>query len=280
MKKAVPPRLHVILARESRTAIVFRRGPSKHACTFLWDRQDDSFKLGQWLKGRIYEKRADLSPNGEHVIYFAMNGKWSSSSKGSWTAVSRTPWLKALDFFPKGDCWEGGGLFISNSRYWLNDRYFDQNESFIDSGSFTREYTTEQSESRFGAECLGVYFNRLMRDGWLLTNETQSGASHSTTTFDKPISQFWTLRKISHAQLGADEGKGVYWDEHELRNCSQDIFVPQPKWEWADIDRGCVVFAESGNIFRSTIDISRGIDSRTLLHDFKNYSFEDLEAPY
>jgi cytochrome bd-type quinol oxidase subunit 2 len=30
--------------------------------------------VGQWLKGRIYERRSDLSPDGKHLIYFAMNG--------------------------------------------------------------------------------------------------------------------------------------------------------------------------------------------------------------
>lgn len=54
------PRLHVLLARSADTAVVFRRGPSKRVATFSWDRATDEVKLGQWLKGRIYERRADL----------------------------------------------------------------------------------------------------------------------------------------------------------------------------------------------------------------------------
>jgi hypothetical protein len=71
MDKPVPARLHVLIARESRTAVVLRRGPSNLVCTVGWNLNDDSFRLGQWLKGRIYERRADLSPDGRHMIYFA-----------------------------------------------------------------------------------------------------------------------------------------------------------------------------------------------------------------
>jgi len=42
-----------------------------------------------------------------------MNGHWGSATGGSWTAISRAPWLRALVLFGKGDCWHGGGLFTS-----------------------------------------------------------------------------------------------------------------------------------------------------------------------
>lgn len=69
------PRLHVLLARDAPLGLVIRRGPSKHVATLLWDRRKDTFQLGQWLNGRIYERRSDLSPDGKHFIYFAMNGR-------------------------------------------------------------------------------------------------------------------------------------------------------------------------------------------------------------
>ena len=60
-----PARVHPILARKANTAVIIRRGPSKSVCTMLWDRTRDEFKLGQWLRGRIYERRCDLSPDGK-----------------------------------------------------------------------------------------------------------------------------------------------------------------------------------------------------------------------
>ena len=118
--KKVSARIHVILARGAPTALVIRRGPSKHVATMLWDRESDSFELGQWLKGRIYERRCDVSPDGKHFIYFAMNGKWNQQAQGAWTAVSRTPYLKAIALYPKGDCWHGGGLWTNNQQFWVN----------------------------------------------------------------------------------------------------------------------------------------------------------------
>src|SRR5919198_4444283 len=92
-------RIHALLASEAPLGVVIRRGPSKQVCTVLWDRRRDEFRLGQWLRGRIYERRSDLSPDGKHLIYFAMNGRWNSEAKGSWTAISRAPYLKALALF-------------------------------------------------------------------------------------------------------------------------------------------------------------------------------------
>src|SRR5436190_13778779 len=89
----------------------------------LWDRRRDTCRVGQWLKGRIYERLSDLSPDGKHFLYFALNGKWQSESRGSWTAISRAPYLKALAFFPAGDTWGGGGLFTTAHSYWLNGSY-------------------------------------------------------------------------------------------------------------------------------------------------------------
>ena len=120
MTARFPARLHVLLARQSRAAVVVRRGPSKYACTIGWDRSTDTFAVGQWLHGRIYERRSDLSPDGKFMIYFAMNGKWSSEAGAAWTAISIAPYLKALRLWAKGSCWHGGGLFTRERSCWLN----------------------------------------------------------------------------------------------------------------------------------------------------------------
>lgn len=110
-------RLYVILARDGRSAVVFRRGPSKQVQVLRWWLDDDRLEEGQWLKGRIYERRCDLSPDGELLIYFA--AKWTGPYQ-TWTAVSRPPYLSALALWPKGDAWGGGGLFMSSKTIGLN----------------------------------------------------------------------------------------------------------------------------------------------------------------
>ncbi len=266
------PRLHVIFARADNTAVVFRRGPSKRVATFLWDRAKDSFAIGQWLKGRIYERRADLSPDGRHMIYFAYNGK------RSWTAVSEAPYLKALDFYAKGDCWEGGGLFLTSCSYWLNDRYFREKDTRRHESGLVCDLKGRPAQ-HFGSECTGVYYPRLMRDGWRLMERTEEGRWNRQTIFEKPLAKGWTLRKIAHEQVDAPPGKGCYWDEHELRHEKSLNLIACPDWEWADFDRGHVVWAEAGKLYRSALFAGEGVRP-TLLHDFTPYAFEPIEAPY
>src|SRR5689334_6204370 len=105
-----PPstRIYFLLARKSPLAVIFRRGPSKQVAVITWDTERHEFFLGQWLKGRIYEHRCDLSPSGQKLIYFA--AKYGTEMR-TWTAVSRPPFLTAIALWPKGDAWGRGGLF-------------------------------------------------------------------------------------------------------------------------------------------------------------------------
>ena len=115
----IHPRLHVLLARESNMAIIIRRGPSKQTCVIGWDRGTDEFRIGQWFKGKIYHHRSDISPDGKYWIYFALHFSYGRT----WTVAAKTPYLKAIDFYSKHSAWHGGGIFLKNDTYWLNDRY-------------------------------------------------------------------------------------------------------------------------------------------------------------
>lgn len=207
-----PARIHVLLASHAPLGLVIRRGPSKHVATILWNRRGDNFQLGQWLKGRIYERRCDLSPDGKHFIYFAMNGKWYSEAKGSWTAISRAPYLKALAIFPKDDCWHGGGLWTNKNDYWINDGY--GHSVLRDTKEVRRDRRFEPSD-HFGGECPGVYYPRLLRDGWQLMECASVSKWKGKDVFEEHLDHGWRLRKIAHAEIGSPDGKGCYWDEHQ-----------------------------------------------------------------
>lgn len=279
MEEKFPARLHAILAKDSPNAIVFRRGPSKRVCTFLWDRRKNTFKIGQWLKGRIYERRADISPNGKYMIYFAMNGKWESETGGSWTAVSKVPWLKAIELYGKGDCWEGGGLFLSKNSFWLNDRYFTNKKILKQSAEVQRD-TSYYPEGAFGAECTGVYYRRLIRDGWNLIKSAQKAKWEAVTIFEKSLLKGWVLRKIAHEQVDSPKGKGCYWDEHELFSDNSEKTIECNDWEWAELDGKSLVWASKGCIYRSSIQSSSKIREPKLLYDFNSLEFERIRAPY
>jgi hypothetical protein len=269
-----PARLHVLLARDTKVGLVIRRGPSKSVCTALWDRKHDTFRIGQWMRGRIYERRCDLSPDGRHFIYFAMNGRWQSETRGSWTAISRAPYLKAICLFAKGDCWHGGGLFLSDREFWLNNGH---GHTELNKSSQLRQNLNGQPKDYYGGECLNVYYNRLQRDGWVMAKEEYQGG----TLFEKKLPKSWLLRKLAFAEstIGKPPGHGCYWDAHELRQESTNTILAFPEWEWADYVDGRLVFAVEGQL--KPAQLGRGkLSSEKLLHDFNGMKFEAIAAPY
>jgi len=277
MEQDFPARIHVLLSSQSSKAVVLRRGPSKTVCSVLWDRKLDKFEVGQWLKGRIYERRSDISPDGKYMIYFALNGKWDSETGGSWTAISRPPWLKAIVLLSKGDAWQGGGIFTGNNLYWLNDgcghKLIHDNKEVHRDKKFV-------PDTYYGGECTGVYYIRLQRDGWKYKDHIRKGPWDEYTVFEKATPHGWTLRKIAHEQVGAPVGKGVYWDEHELEHSENNVILEFPNWEWADLDGESLVWAEKGCLYRAGINEKDGPLETRLLYDFNEMELEPLAAPY
>ncbi|MDD2893003.1 MAG: hypothetical protein PHF20_03645 [Halothiobacillaceae bacterium] len=114
------PRLSVILARSKPRALILRRGPTEWYHLISWDTSNDTFEHGAWFRGRIHEDQCDLSHDGELFLYFAFKGYWRDSAyKGSWTAVSRAPWLYALTLWPGGGSYGGGGCFDDDRKLIL-----------------------------------------------------------------------------------------------------------------------------------------------------------------
>lgn len=268
-----PARIHVLLARDAEVGVVLRRGPSKSVCSVLWNRKTDEFRVGQWLRGRIYERRSDLSPDGRYLIYFAMNGRWKSETSGSWTAIAKAPWLKAIVLFGKGDCWNGGGLFTSEARYWLNDGYGHRS---MQSSNLVRRDARYRPPEFYGSECSGVYYLRLQRDGWVMKPAV---SAKEFAVFEKPLLHGWVLRKYAHVEIGAPPGKGCYWDEHELEHPESGQRIDGATWEWAELDGKRLAWAEGGCLFKASVNRS-GLGERKLLHDFNSMKFEALTAPY
>jgi len=269
-----PARLHILLASKAPLGLVFRRGPANAVCTVGWNRATDEFELGQWLRGRIYERRADLSPDGRHLIYFARGGLRHQETKGSWTAISRAPWLHAVTLFGKGDCWQGGGLFTSNRKFWLNGCHFVVRES-----SEATQDEQYKPAGFFGAECPSVYYRRLLRDGWALDMAVGPGRVGHCTVFTKVLPHGWILRKFAYADVAHPVGAGVYWDEHELEHPERKALLSAPAWEWAERDGSTLVWAEKGVLHRALLNPSGPVSAK-VLYDFNPLRFEARKAPY
>lgn len=273
MSGTPPPRLHVLMAREAPFAVVLRRGPSRAVASLLWDRRDDSVRLGQWLRGTIYEKRCDLSPDGRHMICFAATHRPGGPTGGSWTAVSCAPWLKALDLWPKGDAWQGGGGFLGNRRYWLWGCHGAALARRSGLGLAARPPFGPQ----FNNECLGIYFQRLRRDGW--SAEREPGRGDPDWRHQRPLAHGWRLHRITRAEAPPPPNRRIYWDEHLLEGPG-GLVVAGTDWEWAERDGADLVWAEGGCLWRRRIGPDERLGEPRLVHDFRPMAFEAIAAPY
>lgn len=254
-------RLYGIVARTARRAVIFRRGPSKRVRLLVWDLKTDSVAAGQWFKGRVYERRCDLAPDGEGLVYFAASFRQPFYS---WTAISKPPFFTAIALWPKGDCWGGGGLFESNMLLRLNHQ--SSQSKLADGFVLPRRFRITSFGAHSGrGEDDPVMSTRLSRDGWTESG-TQSTvidnykrASRFGWLFDPPLVSeksvrvhkrtSFTLRKSLHA---VNEYQGRWYVETaELIDQTNRVLHTFGRIDWADFDHnGDVIFGKGGCLFR------------------------------
>jgi hypothetical protein len=275
-------RLYVILARKSPLAVVFRRGPSKQVLLLLWNTATDKIMSGQWFKGRIYERRCDLSPSADRLIYFAAKHR---PPFGTWTAVSRPPYLTALALWPKGDAWGGGGLFSNENTIQLNHPAYQR--AMSPESRLPKTIVVEPFGPRpGGGEDDPILSARLIRDGWELCDPGVSGKHSSKEpmawTFSKH--QLWRKTRghwsLEMRLLGVKERDGPWYVlEHQLLDADSNVAMDFGRSDWADWSRqGDILLARDGRLFR--LDVRR--ERVGELHetaDLRALHFKNVEAP-
>jgi hypothetical protein len=278
-------RLYAVLARQAPFGIVFSRGPSKNVLLVKWNTSDDTFQVGQWLKGRIYERRCDLSPDGDLLLYFAANYR---EPFRSWSAISRPPFLTALAMWPKGDGWGGGGHFLSQTRIALNHR--DNELKLAEGFSVPRWLKVKQFGKRPGwGEDDPIFSERLKRDGWKLVGyptQTTQGAK-VRMEFSPPIewrkvNPKWPERySLDMSILGIKEKDGPwYLVEHSVRR-GQSQTDKIGRSDWADWSHsGDLLFAMDGCLYRAPCNggVLTPLESAIKIADFSNLRFEPVQV--
>jgi hypothetical protein len=275
-----PPRLYVILARKSPMAVVFRRGPSKQTQLISWDTNRHEFRAGQWFKGRIYERRCDLSPSGEKLIYFAASQK---PPYLSWTAVSRPPFYTALALWPKGDCWGGGGLFKTERIIQLN--HGKMQAKLADEFTLPKTITVEPVAAwAGGGEDEPLHDSRLVRDGWARSPKASSKEDHQRATaavyfpkseiWNKPHGR-WTIRMNF---LGLMQRNGPWYViDHDITDDNGNVVHSLGRSDWADWSHsGEILFAKQGSLFRITAS-KTGLGKAEKLIDLTSHRFREVE---
>ena len=267
----IPARLHVFLAREAPTALILRRGPSKQVCTIGWDRTDDTFQLGQWLKGRIYEHRCDLSPDGRHFLYMASKQQdWNKPDRATaWTAVSRAPYLKAVAFWEQDSTYGGGGQFLGDRLTYRDDVQSGVLEGPANLSHPSLPYLWNDIH-------LEKYHFRLRREGW---QKRDARSSDTNADLWEKERNGWTLQQFVHADLEPPVGRGVEWQWVQAQDLSTGETLGDQSWEWADFDGDRLVWAQAGKLFATPI-WDGGHGDILELADFNDWTFQAVQAPY
>jgi hypothetical protein len=257
-KGPVAARLLIIFARKSPTAVIFRRGPSKWVQLVRWDTETDTFSAGQWFHGRIYERRADLSPNGLLLVYFAQKIESRTLKDAeytyAWTAVSRPPYLTALALWPKGDCWHGGGLFENDKTIILNHKpeVAKPHPKHLPVGIRVtlKENVRGEDDPLFSA--------RLQRDGWTLMQEWKvknRGYPKMYLTLAPEIREKRNPKGSQAIQLTRSIESLDYSEEFAITTSGQAEVTRVERASWVDWDQqGRLVFARDGKIFAGRVD--------------------------
>jgi hypothetical protein len=277
------PRLHLLQAQGARIGVIFRRGPSKHVELVRWDMSHDDFERGQWFHGRIYERRSDLSPDGELLLYFA--SKFSRRTTGdreytyAWTAVSKPPWLTAIALWPKGDCWHGGGLFLGPRRLMLNHKP-DVAEPHPEHRP-PRQLKVEPNPDAHG-ENEPIYARRLTRDGWEVEQEWDveflgPQECFRTTAPDIRVRRHpdLPLRIVMTRRLDGLR----YSERFDAEGPLGSIGLPPPRLDWVDWDyRGRLIVLTNGRVLVADTH-STGVNELRELIDLTGDQPEPREAP-
>lgn len=261
-------RLHVMLAREASVAVVLRRGPSRQVGTLLWNRKTDTFTFGQWLKGKIYEFRGDISPDGTRWLYMAMKGGTP------YTAIAAPPYLKALCYVEHDTTYSGGGFFLDNRNFCS----YGWSPAGVEnrSGLKTADVPIKDFPRKSVAPGWSSYRYRLHRDGW----EYLPAASTHGSAHQKRFPNGWTLRKSITWGGQNPTLRGSEHEEHLLTHESGKE-IDGTTWEWADWEpiRNRFAWAAEGKLFAAKLNTS-GLRDVQELYDFNPLRFQAIEAPY
>jgi hypothetical protein len=240
-----------------------------------WDLATDSFEAGQWLNGRVYERRCDLSPSGDRFIYFAANHR---PPLGTWTAVSRPPYFTALAVWPKGDAWGGGGLFASENKILLNHQ--ESQMTLLGGTRLPRAIKVSQTPNAGGGEDAPIFRRRLQRDGWELVRDgdwrvrsldaPMVWVCDPPETWSRPHPDRLLPVRLRVRTLGLGEQQGPWYVLHyDLIDDAGEVCRDLGRLDWADWDRGGdLLLASDGRLQRlaaASVAALIGGEPRTLV---------------
>jgi hypothetical protein len=251
-----PCRLFVYLARLAPVAVVLRRGPTDWARLSVWHTDTDTFEHGQWIKGRVYERRSDLSADGSLFAAFVRQSRSRNMLAGadSWIALSRPPNFTACAVWFVGGTYHTGAFFPDDDALWLGYR----GDTPPDVGALPSRLrvrapraipyidgTAEWTERT-------VHFNRLLRDGWQLLDREPHASIWERRHPSSSMSLTMMQRFEDYSRFGGPYAVqyAVVLGDGRTREVGEH--------SWADWDhRGRLIVARHGRLceWRATEDL-------------------------
>lgn len=271
---ASPSRISVYLARGAPVGVILRRGPSQWAHLTLWDRRSDRFTAGQWFRGRVYERRCDVSPDGRYFVYFAAKNGPRDDPHGigeAWTAISRPPYFTALGLWTNLGSWYGGGVFDTDRQLQLDATCSLQPH---------RAFPVPHLKIRPMAAATSPWEQRLLAAGWRLVERGFDPRTHRRVGRREIWEKRHPERDITLCQEVEDvdfQRYGGPYRETFWFETNGDL-NPLDGVTWADWDTANrVVFARQGCLFACSPD--RGAGDIQLLHDLNSGGPRRLATP-
>lgn len=274
-------RLLVILATDAPKAVIIRRGPSRWARLTLWETDTDTFTDGQWFKGRIYEDRCDLSPDGLKFIYFASKQeRYARPADGypeTWTAISKPPYFTALAMWSNFGTYGGGGYFLDNQTVCHRSNETPHPNHL--------PHPSLRINPDGCVSNISVRFWRMLQSGWIDVSPPRLRQKYHTRRPDDPpfILQktrpdgTYTLTMEYEGHLsGRAYGNSEFITYSCRHNPTGTDFVISDTW--ADWDsQGRLVFVEEGRLLVG--DLKDGVMSPRLVYDFNPERPELIRSP-
>lgn len=316
----IAARIHAILARESDTAVVFRRGPSNKTAVLKWDLQTDSFDLGQWFYGSFYPYRCDISPDGRRLVYFAAKyGRGSSMDEyiesrikaelgeiswfhGEWyyqrmerivndtaTRRERERQIKTGEY---SDCsWTAISRvpYLRAVSLWFNGTGWNGGGLFVDNGKVAINHAPGGSVAKIGGGRFVEVAPPESCSDWKYKGECPM------VYFPRLVRDGWNALPKDVFEKPLDggmtlkkfficgspgEGHGCYWERHVICDDSGQVVVDGADWSWADYDRPRARVVFAANGAIYSLRCKGFLAAPKKLHDFNNMKYERIKAPY
>jgi len=117
--------LYVLTATRAPVAAVFLRQPGKSWMVARWDLQTGELEQGAWLRGTLYPRRCDLSPDGTVLYYFLAKSSarpfLGMTGRQTFSALSKLPWVYALAAWRESGTWTRGYHFAEAGRWDIGE---------------------------------------------------------------------------------------------------------------------------------------------------------------